>query len=252
MINPLLHKQPVALDRNDHRFMRLRRPIVDWSAASRLNAVFVAAVEFGDVAREYPIVFVRAGNGEDGQPDIAPLAMLGLRVDSNLYVDGGHWRARYQPAVVRMYPFAVGRLNKDSFAVCFDATCTALSGTEGDPMFGADGEPTAFVKEVLAQLETLEAEIQRTQRMCRVLREMDLLQEMRYDATLADGSQLAVDGFLTVNDAKLNALTDAQTLQLHRSGILGMVHAHYVSMGHMGKLLDWHGQRLAALAPAAT
>lgn len=251
MINSLLHKQPVALDRNDHRFMRLRRPMNDWTPAARLNAVFVAAVEFGDIAREYPIVFVRAGTGDDGQPEIAPLAVLGMRQEQNLFVEGGAWRALYQPAVVRVYPFAIGRLDKERFAICFDAACTALSGSEGEPMFNAEGEPTPFMQEVVKQLENLETEIQRTQNMCRLLRDMDLLQEMRYDATLPDGSKVALDGFLTVNDAKLNALSDVQVLQLHKSGILGMVHAHYVSMGNMAKLLDWHVRRLAEKAPAA-
>jgi hypothetical protein len=249
MINPLLHKQPVALDRNDHRFMRLRRPVDDWAAFTRLNAIFLAAVEFGEAARDYPIVFVRAGNGDDGKPEIAPLAILGLQQEQNLFVDNNSWRALYYPAVVRMYPFAIGRLDQERFAICFDAACPAWSGSEGDAMFNANGEPSPFLAELLKQLEGLEAEIQRTQTLCRVLRDMDLLQEMRYDATLPDGSKLAVDGFLTVSDTRLNALPDAKVVELQRSGVLAMVHAHYVSLGNMPKLLDWHSRRVAP--PAA-
>lgn len=246
MINNLLHKQPMALDRNDHRFMRLRWPIADWSVASRLNAIFIAAVEFGDAARDYPIVFVSAGQEDDGKMAVAPIAVLGLSKENNLFIEGSAWRGQYIPAVLRAYPFAIGRIDEGKFAICFDASCPSLSGTEGESMFNAQGEPTDFMKNVQSQLESLEIEIQRTKLLCHQLRDMDLLREMRFDGTLPDGSKIAVDGFLTVDNARLNALPDDKVLELHRTGALGMVHAHYVSLGNMNKLLDWHVKRLAA------
>ena len=49
--------------------------------------------------------------------------------------------------------------------------------------------------------------------MCRRLRELDLLHDMRFDATLPDGSKLGVDGFLTVDEKKLGALDDAVVVE---------------------------------------
>jgi len=60
-----------------------------------------------------------------------------------------------------------------------------------------------------------------------------------------------VDGFLTVDDAKMTALSDEVVGELHRSGVLGLVHLHWVSLGNMRRLVDWHIERAAA-APAAT
>ena len=74
---------------------------------------------------------------------------------------------------------------------------------------------------------------------------------MRFDATLPDGSKLTVDGFLTVDEKKLNTLPDDVVLELHRAGVLGLVHAHHVSLGDMRKLVEWHAQRPAVAAPAA-
>lgn len=245
MINQLLHKQPVAVDRADHLSLRMRLPVTDWTLASQLNAVFVAGVEFGDVARDFPIVFVNAGEDEAGQPAIAPIAVLGMVQNDNLFVENKAWRAQYMPAVLANYPFAVGRLDAERFAICFDAAWAGLSGTEGEPLFTPEGEPSDFLKRVQAQLETLEGEIQRTKLMCRRLRELDLLRDMRFDATLPDGRKFAVDGFLTVDEKKLNNLDATDVLDLHRNGLLGLVHAHYVSMGNMRKLLDWHIARHA-------
>jgi hypothetical protein len=63
---------------------------------------------------------------------------------------------------------------------------------------------------------------------------------------LPDGRQHSVDGFLTVDEAKMQALPDATVGQLHRDGILGLVHAHWLSMGNMRRLVDWHAARDAA------
>ena len=59
MINPNLYAEPQALDRIQHRTTQAPsrwhplRPL-----GGQLNAIFIAAVEFGDVCREYPIIFV--------------------------------------------------------------------------------------------------------------------------------------------------------------------------------------------------
>jgi hypothetical protein len=42
-------------------------------------------------------------------------------------------------------------------------------------------------------------------------------------------------------------------MELHRNGILGLIHLHWVSIGNMRRLADWYTQRTpaAAAAPAA-
>ncbi|MCE2909581.1 MAG: SapC family protein, partial [Burkholderiaceae bacterium] len=101
-----------------------------------------------------------------------------------------------------------------------------------------------------AQLETLESEIQRTRAVCKRFQELDLLQDMRFDVTLPDGSKHTVDGFMTLDDKKATALPDDVVAELHRSGLLGLMHLHWVSMGNMRRLVDWHVERSAA-EPAA-
>jgi hypothetical protein len=60
-----------------------------------------------------------------------------------------------------------------------------------------------------------------------------------------------VDGFLTVDDQKMTELPDAVVCELHRNGILGLVHLHWVSLGNMRRLVDWHVERTAATVAAA-
>ena len=70
---------------------------------------------------------------------------------------------------------------------------------------------------------------------------------MRFDATLTDGQQLSVDGFLALDEEKLRALPDATLLDLHKSGMLALIHAHQISLGLMRALVE---RRLALRATA--
>jgi SapC len=251
LINNLLHRQVVAVDSNVHRATRLRVPHNDWSFSSQLNSMFIAATEFGDTCREYPIVFVSAGKDEKDKPVIAPIAVFGVSNNENLFLDKSAWRGRYVPAMLRVYPFCTAKINAEQFAVCLDASWPGLSTTEGEPLYGADGKPTELLAGVQKQLETLETEVQRTRLLCQRLQDLALLRDMRFDATFGDGRKHSVEGFLTVDQAKVDALPDATLLELHKQGVLGLIHAHWISLGNMRTLLDWHQLRHPSAQGAA-
>jgi hypothetical protein len=251
LINQNLHLQPTALDSAQHRNLKLRVPVTDWRVAAKLNAMFVAAAEFGDVCREFPIVFVKAGKEADGSDAIAPIAVFGLTQNENLYVTGERWRAQYIPAVLRAYPFCIARIDDSRFAICVDTAFPGTSVLEGQPLFEEDGKPAELLKNMTTHLETLEGEIQRTRLVGKRLLELNLLREMRFDATLPDGRQHTVDGFLTVDDQKMTELPPETVLELHRNGVLGLVHLHWVSLGNMRRLVDWHVERAAAAPSTA-
>ena len=250
MINQLLHRQPVSIDRDLHRTKKLQLPVTDWSVCAGMNSTFLAATEFGDACREYPVVFVNAGKDEQGQPVVAPIAVLGVSQDENLFVEQKAWRGRYMPAVLRAYPFCTGRIDNERFAVCLDSAWSGLSDSEGQALFTAEGTPSALLEAAQKQLEAFETEVQRTQLLCRKLVELDVLRDMRIDATFGDGRKHSVDGFLTVEQERMAGLSDAQVLDLHKSGVMGLIHAHWLSLGNMRLLLDWHVQRHPPLQAA--
>ncbi len=102
--------------------------------------MFVAGVEFGEVCREYPILFVRAGTDPQGKPQVAPIAALGLAPRENLFLQGKAWRALYLPALLRAYPFAIGRAGTDQRAeLSIDIGWAGLSQTEGLALFRCAG-----------------------------------------------------------------------------------------------------------------
>jgi len=239
MIDPTLFAEPQALDRVQHRTLRLKAGATRYDRTAGMNALFITAVEFGDVCREYPIVFVDAGQSAEGQREVAPMAVLGLAQGENLMLGAdGSWAARYTPALLRGYPLGVAPVDAQSYAVCVDAKAGALSADEGERLFDDAGEPTPFLNERRQFVEEIEREAQRTRLFGRRLIELDLLRSMRFDATLPDGTKLAVDGFLAVDEDKLGALPDATIVDLHKTGVLALLHAHQISLGLMRALVE--------------
>jgi SapC len=246
MIDPTLFATPIALDRVQHRTQRLNAPTVRFDRTAGMNSLFVAAVEFIDAARDYPIVFIEAGQGDDGQREVAPVAVLGLTQGENLMLNAdGSWAARYVPALLRGYPLGLARTDAQNYVVVIDGKAEALSATSGEPLFNDQGEPTPMLEERRKFLEQLENEAQRTRLFGRNLQELDLLQPMRFDATLPDGNQLSVEGFFTVDEKKFGELATDKLSQLHKSGVLALIHAHLSSLGLMRGLVE----RRAARAP---
>ncbi len=244
MSTPPMYGNLVPLDRRLHQNLRLNTEIPVVSRIAGLNSLFLAVVEFAEACKEYPIVFVRVGEvPADGKQAVAPLAVLGLKAGSNLFVKDNSWTGNYVPAYLRRYPFSMARIDQesDSMAVCYDSEWAGFSQTEGTMLFGTDNEPSEFLKNVQSFLESFEQEAERTRLICQQLNELDLFREMRFEATLASGDKLDVDGFLAVDEKKLAELPDDKVLQLHRSGLLSLLEMHRVSMGNMSRLAAKHG-----------
>ena len=248
MIDPILFKQAEALDRVKHRNQRVKPSGIRHDRTAGMNALFITAVEFGDVCRDYPIVFVEAGQSTEGQREVAPMAVLGLQQGENLMLGAdGTWAARYTPAMLRAYPLGLAQVGADNYAVCIDAQADALSDSVGERLFNEAGEPTAYLEGQRKFVEEIEREAQRTRLLGRRLLELELLRSMRFDATLPDGQTLAVEGFLAIDEEKLAALPDATVVDLHKTGVLSLIHAHQISLGLMRVLVE---RRLAQRAAA--
>lgn len=242
MINPELHKKPVALDRVLHRSLKLRTEVPNIEVAAELNSMFITATEFGEVCKEYPILFLRAGTDAQGQAQVAPVAVFGLARGENLYINRqaapATWRARYVPAMVRAYPFTMARLGQDQYAVAIDESWSGWSQTEGQALFDEQGEATPYLAGLKTFIERVEDDVEMTRRIGLRLMSLKLLQDRRFDATLPDGSKFTVDGFLSVDEKRLGELPDAEVLELHRSGLLGLLHAHMLSLSNMATLME--------------
>ena len=240
MIVTNLHKEPIALDTVLHRDLRLKNEMNAIPRLAPFTSFMVSVSEFGDTALNFPILFVRAAPDALGKDTVAPVAVFGMKPGENLFVTADNkWDAGYVPAMLRAYPFTMARIEgSDRWAIVFDNTWEGMSRTEGLPLFNEKGEATELLNGIHKFVQDLETDLERTRQACAALLEMKLLKPMRFDATLASGESLSVDGFMTVDEEALAKLPDAQIAQMYRNGLLGLLQIHTLSLNNMRRLLD--------------
>lgn len=244
MIHKDLHKAPVALDRALHKDLKLRADVSTLTATAGLNSFFLTTGEFADACKEYAIVFLRAGTDAQGNDQVAPVVVFGLAQGENLVLEGERWGYRYAPAVLRAYPFTMGRADAERYVVCIDESWKGLSRTEGLPIFDEAGEPTQMLTDLQRLVSAIEVEVERTRLFGQWLVDNKLLRDMRFDATLSDGQKLSADGFLSIDEDALKQLSDARILEGHRNGAMELVHMQRLSMNNMRRLVERHQARL--------
>ena len=232
----VLYRQPVPLTADAHAGCRLA-PVRDWGIARGLNAVPLTAIECTEAAREFPIAFVPAGQDAQGRVRVSPVALLGLREGENLYVGpDGEWLATYLPAFLRRFPFAYADNGAGALDLVVDAAWPGFGGDAGEVVLDAAGEPTPVLLEVRRVLDNFERETMRTRVLCDRLVALDLLRGGEIQGALPDGQPLNAGGFYMIDEARLATLADEAVIELHRLGLLGLLHAHRVSMGHVQTL----------------
>lgn len=228
MTEPLFYKKLVALNKDQHRRHFLNLDNLDFAAHA--HSVLLSGSEFGEACKEYPIVFAKGADN-----NFVPVALLGFRQDENLYIDvKGKWNARYIPAYVRRYPFIFSETSPGQLVLCMDEACVGLNVTGGgNPLFDEQGAASPFLNGVIQLMQNYQADYLRTQAFVANLQKLDLLKESSARIALNAGGEFSLNGLWLVDDAKLAALDDAKLLELARSGELGWIYAHLISMSNL-------------------
>lgn len=249
MTTMLFYQDPVVLNRDAHRNLRLKPATDGYTFAAGSNAIPLTSPEFVASCRDYAIVFVA---GPEGTPGI-PSVMAGLRDGENLFVNAaGVWDAEYIPAFVRRYPFLLHEQDSDgSSLIMIDQSYPGCNTEEGEPLFGEDGNPAPMLSQTMEFLQESALHVQATIEFMNRLEKYDLLIPHTIEVTSNDGKKFTMQGFSVVDEQRLAGLTDAQLVELVRSGDLGRIHAHLLSLNNVGKLTRLLEARLIAEAAKA-
>lgn len=233
-----MFKQLTPLQAQAHSRLRLK-PITDYAFASKEVFVPIIIDEIGHVAREYPIVFRGA------QP--LPVALLGVEQGQNAYVSpNGQWDARYIPALIRHYPFAVRPMllqpgpkhqaedsqtspRRPRMIPLIDTAALCWSETEGTPLFNAEGKPSSETDRILRQIQHDTIRLAATRKLVTSIVEANLLVERKITIRSPEGSARQVGGIHTIDEKALNRLDHAAFARLRDSGALPLVYASLLS-----------------------
>jgi len=237
---PLFYRSlsPVDATRHGDKSLKAR---IGYGFARGTHAVLLNGGEFETAARHYPIVFAPA-------PQSAALAVLGVRPNTNLFVDAkDDWRVgSYLPAYVRRYPFIFHESeDHQRYTLCVDEASGALEDNGTRPLF-AGGKPTELTQHALQFCTAFQRDHLATREFVTDLGERGLLVPNEAAITLAAGERLTVTGFHIIDRDRFAALPDSAILEWRRKGWLGWAYAHFISQGSWPALAD-----LAAATTAA-
>ncbi len=221
----------VLLNNLDHRDLR----VITAHGAAFGDDVMSAATfpqEFRQLQAQYPIVFHRSG-----ERSFQPLALLGLRLGENLFLDGTRWDAPYVPLAIQRQPFLIGE-QADGPMVHVDLDSPRISRSEGEVLFREHGGTTEFLDHISQVLRTLHDGLTASEAFVARLLGYDLLEPFVFEATLENGLECRLTGLYAVHEERLRALDDAALLDLHRHGDLEPLYMAVASIAQFRHLLD--------------
>ncbi|NSY71854.1 SapC family protein [Agrobacterium tumefaciens] len=223
--------------------------ISDYSFAGTSHLLPLSGVEFAQAARDYPIVFVGEKDGYH------PAALLGLDAGYNEFVDENRsWRPNtYIPAIVRRYPFVLAETgnNSEDLVVCFDPTYSGW-GSDGQTLFDEAGNNSQFLNDTLRFLNTFTAEMERTADFVGGLVKHKLLCERDITVQSSKGNIFHVKKVFIVDEDALRNLSERAIKYFNRSGLMGWIYAHLVSLGNLPKLLELKLERESSVQTAVS
>ena len=234
---PLFYQKPAALEKSRHAKAGINTtPNLNFARAT--NSLVVNALEFIEASKHYPLVFSTAD-------EPVPLAIVGLESE-NYFVDAaGQWReGAYVPAYVRQYPFIFFENPEEKkFFLCVDEKAAQFHAAGGEgavALFNADGSPSPLTNQALEFCSSYYRHHTITKNFTADLVKHKLLSPYHSQVTLASGRKINLSGFMMIDEAAVNKLSDEVFLEFRSKGWLPLI---YLAMSSAS---SWN--RLVALA----
>lgn len=201
----------VALNRQAHRDLRVK-PI----AAAPRNFVAVVVSEFSHLVAHYPILISK--DSDTGAFYCG--AMLGIDEGENLFAAD---REIYRPLNLQRGPFFAAGTD-----LAIDLDGAAIGG--GERLFGDDGDPTPYLKSIMALFRDLKPGLEQTRVFLAVLAERNLIAPLAVELSFDDGSSRTLDGLYTIDAEALRRLPDSEVVLMFRRGYLELCHLMLASL----------------------
>ncbi|WP_457624682.1 SapC family protein [Persephonella sp.] len=230
-----LYGKVEVINSDAHRNLKIL-PLKNFKRFSDLNSCFILGGEFAEVAKFYPIVFV-----QDADEGVVPVVVLGF--DKNFFVDEeGNWKeGHYIPAFVRRYPYILVENKKDeeerNLFVAVDSSYEGYNDDGGEPLFDENGKNTEYLNRIIDFLRAYDVDYHLTKAFAKKLQELNLLQTIEATIKTPHNRTFVMKNLLAVDEEKLRKLEDKEVLQLFRTGFLGWIYAHLISLNNFARIV---------------
>lgn len=165
-----------------------------------------------------------------------PVAVQGLQPGINLLVGtNGRWLGAYVPAAYRGYPFVLADTEDGKQVLCVDEDSGLISDSAGEEFFTPEGEPAKAIEDILAFLQQVYQERQRTLHICSVLHKHNLIQPWTIQVK-AGSEEKHIEGLYRIDEKALNLLEYEAYREVSKAGALPLAYCQLLSMQHLQNL----------------
>lgn len=209
--------------------------------------------EFRDLQAHYPIVFQKISDG-----GYRSVALLGLRQNENLFLQGGlddagattageRWDAHYLPLAIERLPFLIGIADEEPMVhIDLDHPRVVRGGGEGEALFLEHGGSTALLERAASLLSALHEGLRDDAGFIAALRRHQLLEPFALDIRLDEHAHHRLAGFHTIDERSLRGLDGAALHDLSQAGYLEAAYMALASMSRLRDLIERLSRRHAA------
>lgn len=230
-----MYEKVAVINYNEHKDMSVK-PINDVSFAKGFNACLIGLDEYFEAAKDYAILF-----SKDANNNWFAQALLGIKEKENLFITKeGFWeQRRYILAFVRRYPFIFASLENNTLALAIDESYLEQSteANKDKALFKSETELSDYANGVLEFMNHYQAGLERSRAFITDLDSLGLLEQKSASFVKADTNEsFGVDGFFTINEEKLNHLSENKRQELCKKGMIPFITAHLMSLSNINKL----------------
>lgn len=205
-------------------------PAAVGKAASKLQTSPITFMEFAQAARFFPIVF-------SNEEIPTPMVIFRLSDGPNPFVKGNKWQLNYRPAAITRYPFVLGKIDEEkNQPLLIDMSATTKTEDGKGELFQANGKISKVGEAALEFCRTYQAHADQTKAICEEMADLGLFEDRRFKFVGGQGKPMQTGKFKSIDLTVAQSLADSVVGDFHRRGVLGMMHAHLISLGHVEQL----------------
>jgi len=236
LLNNIAHKDLKVITRSSAEF------------GDNVHAVLTFPTEYGDIQREYPILFRK--DAESGE--LHSIALLGLAKGENLFLDESGWNASYVPGIIARGPFLIGFQDQEvegevrrEPVIHVDMDNPRVSESGGEAVFLEHGGNTPYLEHIAAILRGIQEGLALSKAMFAAFASHDLIEPVNIEADVLEDVKYVLKGFYTINQDRLAHLDGEALEKLNKAGFLQGAFLVVASLNNVKKLIDMKKRRLA-------
>ena len=169
-------------------------------------------------------------------------ALSSFEMGQNLFVRDKKWDAVFTPTSMQTFPFFLMNLagENQGYTIGIAPNEQAFSASQGQSIFEPTGKPSFLLSRVKTLLEAdIKNDIQSYQ-FAEKLESMDLIKRINLVVQYGDGTVQTLKGMNTIDETKLQQLSNDDLGALNKLGYLMPIHAMLMSIIQLNSLIQKH------------